>query len=356
MSATVFVLGAGFSVPGEMPVQADIMRSIVTRASQGKVRGTIEGLFSIFQVEDMVGVPMEDIFTMLDRARNAKETLIGFTHDQLEESYKTFMHAITAEFERRLTRFEGAHYRFFITELLQRLVRAREETATPFSLVTLNWDTIPDFMIKKEGTAYDLDIDYGCFSWNIDNQQDQKTKDASPGNRPLEVKLLKLHGSLNWLVCTSCGRLFSCNSQSDYPPVLHPYTHRCRFCQETKLENLIITPTLVKNLNQTHLNLIWHNALLEMQAAGRIVFIGYSFPLADFEFRYLLLKAITGRPKVRIRVILYPPDELISEERERIQRHEVESRYRTFFGARDLEFKFMDATKFMSDPFLIWQW
>lgn len=334
MTETVFIFGAGFSAPARMPVQADIMRSIITRASQEGPRHTISSLFHILVAEKMTEVPLEDVFTMLDRARNARETLRGFTHAALESSYQTLIAAIVAEFDRRLATFDAGPYGRFADEL-----RAHPDRWT---LVTLNWDTIPDFVLARSAS-----IDYGCDVLPLE------ASPAPPAGAP--ATLLKLHGSLNWLVCTSCGRLFS-KMDAARPPVLLPFARACPHCPGTVLEGVIITPTLVKDLGLTQLKTVWHRALLALQRATRIVFVGYSLPLADFEVRYLLLRSILGRARLSIRVVLYPPDALLRDERARIQREEIVQRYRTFFGTRDLDFAFRDAASFMTDPIAVWDW
>lgn len=353
MSNTVFILGAGFSAPARMPVQADIMRNIVTRVSQERTRNTIKNLFKIIAVEHMLAVPLEDLFTVLDRARNAKETLVGFSHEELEDSYRTLIGAIISEFDRRLSNFADEPYNSFFSELINKLKSGIDNQAIPpFSVVTLNWDTIPDYLVKKLGTDDCVEIDYGCYNTRLEEESP-----AQPDtHKTLSLRLLKVHGSLNWLTCTSCGRLFISNLSNGSPPVLLPLKRKCRFCFETPLESLIITPTLVKNVNATHLNSVWHHALLELQEAKRIVFVGYSLPLADFEFRYLLLRALIGSRNVSVRVVLYPPDSLLKEDRQRFQREDVECRYRNFFGARDVDFKYLDASEFMTNSFLIWHW
>jgi hypothetical protein len=115
-------------------------------------------------------------------------------------------------------------------------------------------------------------------------------------------------------------------------------------------------PTLLKDFRNVHLATVWHNALLELQAARRIVFVGYSLPIADFEFRYLLLRGLAARHDVSIRVLLYPPDDRITDERQRFERLEVEQRFRRFFGNRDIDFKFMDAADFMENSVMVWNW
>lgn len=135
-----------------------------------------------------------------------------------------------------------------------------------------------------------------------------------------------------------------------------PGSEKCRVCQDVDLENLILTPSLVKDISQTHLKMVWHNALMDLQEARRIVFVGYSFPLADFEFRCILLKAITGHEDIVVRVVLYPPDDLCRTDQDKLKRDEVKERYANFFGQRDVDFKFMDAKDFMAEPSLAWEW
>lgn len=50
----------------------------------------------------------------------------------------------------------------------------------------------------------------------------------------------------------------------------------------------IITPTMLKSINGQLYNNLWQNAAYELQKASKIIFCGYSLPIADFEFRHLL--------------------------------------------------------------------
>ncbi len=64
--------------------------------------------------------------------------------------------------------------------------------------------------------------------------------------------------------------------------------------------------------------MVWHNALLDLMEAKKVVFVGYSFPIADFELRYLLKRGISKT--ANIEVVLKDDDE------------EVFNRYQQFFG------------------------
>ncbi len=66
----------------------------------------------------------------------------------------------------------------------------------------------------------------------------------------------------------------------------------------------LITPTMMKSLsNQLYTNL-WSSAAQELRDATHIIFVGYSLPIADFEFRYMLQKNVTSSAKID--VILTP--------------------------------------------------
>jgi hypothetical protein len=268
--------------------------------------------------------------------------------------------AITQEFNNRLRGFDESKNKYsqFYEELIRRRVgvgdaKARKED--PFTIITLNWDTIPDFLIQKIGKSYKAAVDYACYDYDLEGAKRHVPSLRLKSKGSFNIKLLKLHGSLNWLICTCCGRLFSTTKNWTWPPVAFLHDQKCRFCKTVDLENLIITPTLVKEISHTQLKNIWHNALIDLQEAGRIVFVGYSFPLADFEFRYVLLKAITGNPSVSIRAVLYPPDNSCNDEK-RWERNLTEERYSNFFGYRDIDFKYLDANDFMADTSLIWNW
>lgn len=91
-------------------------------------------------------------------------------------------------------------------------------------------------------------------------------------------------------------------------------------------------PTFLKDLSNFQIKLVWQNAGVEVMEAKRLVFICYSLPHADFEFRQLLSRMI-HRDAI-VEVVLYEGKD---EHAKRRYRAEVD-RYRQFFGDRDLRF------------------
>ena len=109
------------------------------------------------------------------------------------------------------------------------------------------------------------------------------------------MKLLKLHGSTNWLQCPNCQRLYvKFGNKQDILEVAGATS--CRHCKrcgnDNRLRGSLVMPTFLKDLSNFQLKLVWQNAGVEIMEAERLVFIGYSLPHADFEFRQLLSRMV----------------------------------------------------------------
>lgn len=150
--------------------------------------------------------------------------------------------------------------------------------------------------------------------------------------------LLKLHGSLNWLYCTTCGRLEIGASESrKYLKVLsrlvgqsveqsyRTESSKCTTCQ-TKLRPLLVAPTHLKNYRNPHLAQVWYEAERVLREASRVVFIGYSLPEDDVEVIYLLKRSIGHLSPSAITVVECDP------QMPPLQTHPVGRRFRTLFG------------------------
>ncbi len=359
MSTTCFILGAGFSALANLPVQQKIMENVLQRKSKPINKDTIRTLFEISDVDEMAKVPLEDVFTILDRAIENNETIADLDIVELLESRKALLKGIAEEFGRRLSLAgDVPEYDQFFTNLCQKRIgvsgSAKDRKQDPLAIISLNWDTLPEYYIEKNKAKVNpkIEVDYTCFDWDIDGKRSYISSILKKAKGKFNLKVMKLHGSLNWLHSRENGGLFIKEQTGIAPSILIADKY-----PDEKLENLIVTPTLLKNLSNTHLKMVWHNAGIDLSEAERIVFVGYSLPLADFEFRYLLLRSLYKNGNYpKIRVILYPPDTPTLTERDRIVREMTEERYRNFFGERDISFKYMDVKNFLVDNDAIWNW
>ncbi len=203
-------------------------------------------------------------------------------------------------------------------------------------MLSTNWDILLDNSIKKYiGINYyeKAVVDYCCYISSFDKYD----KTIMPGLEMLgmggfNVKLLKLHGSLNWLQCPKCHRLYVRFDEKIGMLAFTDYVN-CRHCdnnlgisEANKLISNSIMPTFIKDLSNPQYKLIWQNAGVELSEAEKIVFIGYSLPQADFEMRQLLSRMV--RKDAQIKVVSFGKSKNAPSIRS------LNQRYKIFFGER----------------------
>jgi hypothetical protein len=110
-----------------------------------------------------------------------------------------------------------------------------------------------------------------------------------------------------------------------------------------------MTPTFTRDLSNLHTQSIWHNAGLDFAGAERVVFLGCSLLLADYEFRHLLFRTAVRNKDNKIRVLIHPKSP-------EIRKKDTKDSLRTLFAGNDIDFKELDITEFLENKDLIWGW
>lgn len=182
------------------------------------------------------------------------------------------------------------------------------------TVLTFNYDLFLDLALSRPSLDPELewDVDYGIDFLELVPDLDI-TSEAAPlryVSRPdwriskRVVRLLKLHGALNWGVCSSCKALVA--------TVLHPLSRVERYirklqndpldvrkhdlcCPDFSLEPLIVPPTWMKDYDNRYLADIWSIAARDLANADIVVFLGYSFSESDYQVRHLFNKALHMR-------------------------------------------------------------
>lgn len=220
----------------------------------------------------------------------------------------------------------------------------------PLSVISLNWDILLDNAIDRsllendhalEFNDYDPFgvVDYCCYVSSYDRGNRRIRSGLwSLGARGYNVKLLKLHGSLNWLQCPNCQRLFTAFDEKLV--VSEKIGTRCRHCKKhdisAKLRGTLVMPTFLKDFSNFQLKLVWQNAGVELMEARRLVVIGYSLPHSDFEFRQLITRMI--HPDTTVHAVLLGKSNRYPEEK---------ARYEQFFAGHSLTFEEGGVTAFV---------
>ncbi|HUR26055.1 MAG TPA: hypothetical protein VM327_08605 [Candidatus Thermoplasmatota archaeon] len=166
-------------------------------------------------------------------------------------------------------------------EQLARVLIARQATA-----VTMNWDLSVDNALNRLGASPGLGHGEA-----YDMGSGQRLAGGSP-------QLLKLHGSLNWWVCDA-GHLVVQGSQKSVADAWDMPKPDCPIgaCsgKRVSLQPLFVPPTsqkMVASKQSAVLKPIWRQASKALSTSEQVVFVGYSFPATDVQFRTFVQKAL----------------------------------------------------------------
>ncbi|MFM5616776.1 hypothetical protein ACET7O_12595 [Aeromonas veronii] len=368
MDKTVYILGAGFSVEAGAPTQASIIKEAfrIENSNTGSFKQKEFTIFKDFLSKQLnmpdelfPEVELEDIFTPLDRCLSDSSQYRGIGLDQIMEIRQAVFYVVGKTIQVLLDETQSSKQ--YIDDFAKYLVQKSSIRANnnyrqkdPVSVISTNWDILLDNSVYKAiagNNDYDAVVDYCCYI----SSKDEKDISVKPGLEKLgeggfNVKLLKVHGSLNWLQCPRCARLYARFSNKE---AVHSFTTNssCRHCDKNFSEEAgkhvltpnLIMPTFIKDLSNPQYRIIWQNAGIELSEASKIVFIGYSLPSADFEMRQLLSRMT--RKDAIIEVVDYCKNDDSHLQQE--ARNNLEKHWRKFFGNRKIQFHFDGAKNYL---------
>jgi len=165
------------------------------------------------------------------------------------------------------------------------------------TIITTNYDTMVEMRIYEEIYKPDTigyHIDFG-FSW-----RDVSTGAIhQPEIRKLQLRIYKLHGSLNWLKCDLCDHVYI----NPWGNLIHQsfrkkvdYDNSCH-CATGPLRSLIVAPSLERDVRDANLLHVWKSSVQALREAEKLVIIGYSLPQEDLAIKSLLMRGKNSRVK-----------------------------------------------------------
>lgn len=370
MSKTVYILGAGFSIPAGAPTQAGLTKAIFELKKKTIYRSNkvLQQHFEKFEEflenqllikkENLKNVALEDIFTPIDRCILENSSYRSIEPKKLieirEVIYNLIIVALREKLRNAYTGYIDKFADFLISKTHPKIENPKLDNV---SVLTTNWDILLDnalqkklSTLKKPNEDFEGVVDYCCYVSSLD-KHDHSIKPGlyALGRGKFNVKLLKLHGSMNWLHCPKCQRVFVKFYEKVAGDIIFHNEH-CRHCKTNfsennnnslKLRSNLIMPTFLKDLNNFQIKLIWQNAGVELSEADKIVFIGYSLPQADFELRQLLSRMVKNQ--VDIDVVLSKYDEPVKD----FEWAYAERRYKSFFGNRTPKFYYNGVEEYL---------
>jgi NAD-dependent SIR2 family protein deacetylase len=301
----VFILGAGFSSEAGAPLMSDFLprardlrddpSSALTDAERRTFGNVIGYRFNLNKALAKVHVDLDNI-----------EQLFGFLEMDLQLSQAadnnlridmTYLIARTLEIStstplreqnirivtapvrdtRYSYRFQGNQYAFLVGLVAGLWNPAKQERGTSRdAIITFNYDLV----LEREMVPLGLGPQYF-----LDATTDFPMVFT---NSVLHVKLLKMHGSTNWILCSRCRDRIYVRVPNEAQVASVIGAQVCPVCHHTTLRPFIVPPTWNKGIEERFLRPVWAAALQELLGAGRIFIVGYSFPETDQFFKYLL--------------------------------------------------------------------
>ncbi len=313
---SVFVVGAGFSLYAGMPLQMDFTDALLSgrgsaSGNSGKIvqhlRKFVNRAFDHKTTAEAKFWPeLEDIFTCIDLSANSGHNLGSqFSPSELRTIRRGLIYRIITMLRERYR--EARNRKDPDWQTLVKFFKRLDPAAVGF--VATNWDTVvEDMLTEAHGIRH---FGYGCNAICASlrsSQKEIKETDASC----VKVPVIKMHGSVNWLYCDNCRSLFWMQADETYkvagqllssedwrridPASSHKNDHwHCGRCGANSLGTRFATFSYRKALVFPMFQKSWFSAEKLLRNAKNWIFIGYSLPAADFEFKYLLKRVQLSR-------------------------------------------------------------
>ena len=348
---TVFVVGAGFSSYAGLPLTSGFTEAILEARELGRgpsrlivdfLTTFIHDAFDHSRTASAKHWPeLEDVFTCIDLSANTGHHLsCSFAPADLRTVRRALLSRIIRMLDQRYKlarKNKDANWR-----KLEAFFWHVAEASAGF--ISMNWDTVIERQL--DATQSGFVVDYSCDALPAKTSELPDREDFSSKRSYLKalraskavsletpprsgeeatriIPIVKIHGSINWLYCDNCRRLFyfspgmahriadqllSANDLARIGTFLQPKkgaqdeTPRsqqqplyCLCSTEVALGTRIATFSYRKALDFPMFQKSWFAAEELLRSAKRWVFIGYSLPPADYEFKYLLKRIQLSR-------------------------------------------------------------
>jgi hypothetical protein len=322
----VFIVGGGFSYHAGLPLTSKFTEALVsaqdpaTGLSGVLVRHLgkfIEATFGHTLETPESWPTLEDLFTCIDLAANSGHHLgNSFSAAELRTVRRCLIARIIRMLENRHEK-AGRKKNEKWRRLKQLLINVDYESS---AFVSMNWDEVIEqrFLLIHHN---DAGLDYGCNAIHARLSQDKRRVIPVDECKGPSLKIVKIHGSVNWLYCDNCQQVFwffpghgrkiaeRLLSATEWRKIITPERKSrvkqwaCPFCPRVRLSTRLATFSYRKALDFPMFQKSWFTAEDLLRHADTWAFIGYSLPAADYEFKYLLKRIQLSR-KTPPRIIL----------------------------------------------------
>ncbi len=304
------MLGAGASYADGVPLQRDILPLMLSGQIEDIKNSEIGNIVYefiqenfYFKSESQIFPQLEAVFGFIDYFIQQNESLsIKYTNAKIRE-IKEYLIKLVHYIVNRQTE-EGSPYYHLFWEAIKK-------HNSNISIITLNYDTLLEHAFEFLFPDFGY-IDYCLHFMNYEQLKETKQfnfwinprepVDVDGDKIPVPIKIIKLHGSLNWKFCNCCNQtlLTPWDRKIDLQhgkfmgytyPDMEEYEYACPL-DGTEFQTLIMAPSYVKTLKHPVISQILSEATREIKAAKKLVFVGYSLSDTDIHIKALFKKQL----------------------------------------------------------------
>jgi hypothetical protein len=316
----VYIVGAGFSKYAGLPLQAKFTEAMLEPRHDAAypMRGLIDhlgafvnGVFDHNKSAKADYWPkLEDVFTNIDLAANSGHHLgPNYSPSALRTARRVLLARMMCMLHERYREAESNRDADWMQ--LDAFLRGLDVPKSSF--ISMNWDTVIERRLAELRDVKVVDYGCGAIAARFPRTGNVVKKRSIPESLPA-VRITKMHGSVNWLYCDNCRRLYwfppsqaltvakqlirrEEGEQMQLRNLDTCARWRCANCGDVPLTTRIATFSYLKALDFPMFEKSWLSAERALRTADKWIFIGYSLPAADFEFKHLLKRVQLSRPR-----------------------------------------------------------
>jgi len=335
---SVFILGAGASVPANGPLLKDFLRrarelldnpnSLLDDDEREIFKRVFDWKFEKYPLPRFLNLDLENIenlFCLVDMScqlgfNKAKDTrndlirVISRTLD-LEIRFDKLDHQRIIDKEESKTIKDSCSSILSINDNINEQVT--DQTYFKFIEMLFRWTYSHGKDVTKTGYDSIITLNYDIgYDKALDAQGIPFTYDAHwSGDSDSGFKLLRLHGSTNWRRCTKCKKIKVEKEFDKLTKIPDSTLYNIEIAKRIyntpcecggKCIPFIVPPTWNKLEYSKDLSCIWTSASKELEQATRLIIIGYSLPETDNFFKYLLALGLSKNQSLQQIIIINP--------------------------------------------------
>ncbi len=347
----VYIVGAGFSMYAGLPLQAAFTEALLAPRAEtshpmhpliAHLGKFIHDAFDHYESAKAKHWPnLEDVFTNIDLAANTGHHL-GATHapSKLRMTRRVLLARMMYMLNERY--IEAENNKGDDWNKLDTLFRELAVKRSAF--ISINWDTVIERKLAERRGFDNFDYRCGALAAEFGGKGNVIAERALAEDSQ-QMPIVKIHGSVNWLYCDNCRQLYWFPADDAIRVAMQLITPeetkklkletpvecakwRCLNCTAVPLTTRIATFSFLKALDFPMFERSWLSAENLLRYADKWVFIGYSLPAADYEFKHLLKRVQLSRNK--------PPEFVVITGGSEIDCDNTYLNYQRFFG-RDIK-------------------